>query len=685
MRVSLDWLKEYIKFSMSEEELSAMLTMAGLEVESSEKTDSDTVIEINVTPNRPDCLSILGIAKEVSALAGLSIRFPDCEIRDDEEECGAQITISDEDLCSRYAGRLIRDVRIGESPEYIRKRLEKSGMRPINNIVDVTNYVMLEMGHPLHAFDSERISGSAIRVGRAGSGVRIKTIDGIERNMPADSLLIWDSSRPVAIAGIMGGMDSEVEAGTKNIFLESAYFLPSSVRRTSRLLGLKTEASYRFERGADIEIVDKALDRAALMISRLAGGRVSAKKDVYAAPFQSRGIKVRYDKVNKTLGLSLAGEEISAIMQRLGIRHEKGPDHLIAMPPSFRPDIAGEADVIEEAARLYGYDRIPVTVPQMKMSARRKADKHLRVEAVKEAMRTSGFTEVVNYSFMNEAMLVMLGMSGKDHRAMPVRIKNPIKAEEPFLRTMLLPSLVQNLVHNLSSGNKDIRLFELSRVFVDTGDALPVETHSLGAIFFMDKSNALWKEAAPGFYLVKGVFESMMEDLRMLDYRLEKSSEPFLHPGRSADIFVSNEKTGFIGALHPDVAAMLPLKVPEPEIIVLEVGIENMLISAPYKTAYSPVQKYPYIERDVALIVDDSLPASAITGHARAYPTELIEDAVIFDFYKGSNIPEGKKSVAFTIRYRAANRTLTDSEIEDLHNRVVGAVCEATGGSVRGV
>lgn len=685
MRVPIEWLKEYIKFSMGPDELGTMLTMAGLEVESIENTDDDTILEVNVTPNRPDCLSILGIAREVSVLTGLPLKFPEYEIKNESGGCDVKISISDKDLCYRYAGRVVRDLRIGDSPEWMRKRLEKSGMRSVNNIVDATNYVMLEMGHPIHAFDMDKLEGRVIRAGRSATGNRITTIDGIERELPQDALLIWDSSMPVAVAGVMGGIGTEVSGGTTNIFIESAYFLSSSVRKTSRALGLKTEASYRFERGADIEIIDKALDRAALLISNISGGRVSLKEDVYARPFEPRNIKVRYERVNKVIGVSLSEDEIIEIVRKLGIRFDMHPGYFIALPPSFRTDISRETDVIEEVARCYGYNRIPVTIPRVFISRKKKNKSHSQIHDIKESMRKSGFTEAINYSFMSEAMLSMLNIPDEDPRRRTIAIRNPLRAEESLLRTMILPSLIRNLVTNISTGSKDLRLFEVSRVFIDKGGILPEERHHLGSIYFREKSPYLWKDETPDFYLFKGLFESLMEELRISDCRFEKSSELFMHPGQSADIFVFGEKAGFLGVLHPDITGRLSLKVSRPEILVMEIDIEKLLPFVPDKNAYVPVPRQPYIERDIALIVDYSLPAYNIIAQIRAYPSELIEDVSIFDFYKGKNIPESKKSVAFAIRYRAKDRTLTDSEIEALHNDVVRRVCEATGGIVRGI
>lgn len=690
MRVPIEWLREFVDFDLSPQDLAMKLTMAGLEVEGTESIDDDTVLEVNVTPNRPDCLSMLGMAREVSALLKVPLKFPDWSLREEAGESRIRVEIVDDELCHRYAGREIRGVTIGESPDWMKKRLERCGLRPINNVVDVTNYVLLEMGHPLHAFDMEKLKGSRIRVARSRPGDKITTLDGMERPLPDDALLIWDGERPVAVAGVMGGADSEVTGGTSNVFLESAYFFPASIRRTSKALGLKTESSYRFERGADIELLEKALDRAAALIAVLAGGKVSKKEDVYPRPYRAESIKVRYERVNRILGTSISEGGMVDIVRRLCLEASAGLTFFSVSPPSFRSDLRREIDIIEEIARLHGYEKIPTTIPRVHITRGAEDGRHRHISTIRETLRLSGFTEAVNYSFMNVGMLDALSIGNDDLRRRTVILRNPLNEAESRLRTTLIPSLLQNLVFNVSMGTRDVRLFEVSRVFIDRGEALPEERHDLGAVYFREKTPSLWKEEAPDFYAVKGVVESMMDELKISDCKFARSSalsgrpEPFLHPGKSCDITVGGKKIGFIGDLDPDIVEGLGLKISRPEIIIVEIYLDELLRFAPEARTYTPLPRYPYIERDVALIVDDSLPASDIVGRIEAYPSELIEEVAIFDFYKGKGIPEGQKSLAFTIRYRAKDRTLTDSEIEEVHGALVKYITEKTGGTVRG-
>jgi phenylalanyl-tRNA synthetase beta chain len=678
MRVPLEWLKEFIEIDLSAEELADRLTMAGLEVEALEKIGEDSVLEVNVTPNRPDCLSILGIAREVAALTGKPLCFPEHGIKD-EEESAFRIEISDEGLCHRYAGRVIKGVAVAESPEWMTARLDKCGIRAINNIVDITNYVLLELGHPLHAFDLDTLRGETIRVGTAGKDKSIVTLDGVERKLPADALLIWDAERPVAIAGVMGGAETEVAESTRNVFIESAWFRPESVRRTSRNLGLKSESSYRFERGTDIEMLETALDRAAFLMQKLAGGRVQKKVDAYPRKFSPQPVSVSFEKVNRLLGTDLSQGDMTDTLKRLGLEVKTDKDGFTVTPPPYRPDIERDADVIEEIARLYGYDRIPTRVPSAELTP---GGRQGPVAAVKEAVRKAGFDEAIHYSFMNEKYLDILDIPSSDRRRKAVSIRNPLRKEDSLLRTMLTPSLLESFIHNFSRGIKEIRLFEAARVFEDTGEALPLESMHLGGIYYREKTPSLWKETAEDFYLVKGAMESVFGSLKIAGYSFVPSSEPFLHPGKSADIHIAGDKAGFLGVLSPGVVERLDIKT-RPDILLFELDMDSLVSAIPEAITYKPIPKFPPIERDMAVVVDEGTRASDVIALIRSYPSEFIEEVSVFDSYKGGNIPQGKKSLAFSIRYRSMERTLTDEEVEEVHQGLVRHVTEKTGGEIR--
>lgn len=691
MRVSLDWLRDFVSIYMTVEELAHALTMAGLEVEAVEKAGEDYVLEINVTPNRPDCLSVLGIAREVAAITQTPLKSPESKHATSGGAihkaaagggAGVSVEIADKGLCRRYAGRVIKGVSVSESPEWIKGRLEKCGLRPINNIVDVTNYLLLELGHPMHAFDLRTLKGNYIKVAVAGEQKSIVTLDGAERRLPEDALLIRDAERPVAVAGVMGGAATEVGESTKDVFLESAWFRPDSVRRTAKRLGLKTESSYRFERGADMEMIPAALERASLLISELAGGAVSETVDVYPERFVPVPVSVRYDRVNLLLGTKIERADMTGILKRLGLEVQTEADRFTVTPPSFRLDLLREADIIEEIARLYGYERIPTSMPLSDISPKGEGRSPVLSE-IREVLRKEGLHEAINYSFMDEKYLDVLNVPAGDRRRRAVRIRNPLRAEDALLRTMLTPSLMENFIYNFFRGVKDIRLFELSKVFEDSAGPLPDEHLRAGGIFCRDKSPSLYKETAGDFYIVKGAVESLFDRLRVGGYSFRPCREPFLHAGKSADIYLKEEKIGFVGALSPGVIEHMDIKA-KPEVFVFELDIGRLISSVPASITYAPIPKFPAVERDIAIVLDADAKAADVIGLLRAYPTEFVEDVSVFDSYAGPGIAPGKKSLAFAVRYRARERTLTDEEVETLHASLVKHLVEKTGGEIRG-
>ncbi|MBI5213172.1 MAG: phenylalanine--tRNA ligase subunit beta, partial [Nitrospirae bacterium] len=688
-------------------EVAHKLTMIGLEVEAVENLDNDVVFEVNVTPNRPDCLSVIGIARELSAVYNTPLEFPDHDILAETGELDFNVDILDKELCHRYAGRIVKNLRLGASPEWLRSRLQKCNIRSINNVVDITNYVLLELGHPLHAFDLGTIKGRRIRIGTPnavkgkGAKVGIKTLDGIEREVPGESLLIWDEKRPIAVAGVMGGIEAEVSDSTKDIFIESAYFDPASVRRTSKALGLKTESSFRFERGVDIKMLKKALDRAAYLMKTIAGGEIHGKIDIYPKRYRPAAIIVRYERVNEILGLRLTKKDILNCLNGLGFEIETLPDKLKIKPPAYRRDIQIEADVIEEIVRIYGYDRIPAKLPKatIGIEGQEAIGKRQEVKGnIKESLLKSGFTEVINYSFMGIHDIDMLGIDEKDERRNSVQIKNPLRAEDSFMRTTLMPSMIKNLAHNVAHGNRDLRLFETAKVFIDverkacsaertTHDAhrtsLPEEREHLAALYYKEKAKALYKDDTHDFYIVKGVIEAVFNDLKIYDYSFVRSSEPFLHSGQSADISIMDTKVGYVGVVSPAVIDVLDIKAHKPAVVVMELDIDKLMPYAMQVVKYRALPKYPHVERDTALIVDSSIEASAIIAWLKSYASDTIEDTHIFDVYQGKNIPEGKKSIAFNVRYRAAGRTLKDEEVDALHKSLVDYILDKTKGQLR--
>ncbi len=681
MLLPLEWLEEFIKTDMDKDRISEILTMAGLEVEGEELSGGDVVLEVNITPNRPDCLSVFGVARELRAATGKSIKTPEINLSDEfTPEFNVRI---DSPLCKRYAGRIIKGVKIGPSPEWLKKRLELSGIRSINNVVDVTNYVLLELGHPLHAFDLDTLKGGMIRVDTPEEPLTFETLDGVKRIIPDDGLLIWDAERPIALAGIMGGLDTEVTDNTVNVFLESAYFEPSSIRKTSRRLGLSTESSYRFERGTDIEGLIKALDRAAYLIKELAGGTVSERIDVYPEKQKPLTIKLRYNAVSRLLGAEISRNDIDRLLEGLDFKRIKQDGEAsVYEVPSFRVDISNETDLIEEVARHYGYSRIPSRVPRVEINP--VIDKKKRaLKTVKETFLLSGFNEAINYSFMNTKYLEILKIPENDQRRNSVKLLNPLRKEDEDLRTFLIPSLVGNLINNLNQNIRDIKLFEVSKVFIKTSDKLPEEPLHLAAIYLYYPGQRLWDQKEEPFFILKGLIQKTLKRLNIegADYR--KSTEPFLHPNRSADIWFNDRKTGYIGVLSSDVKRALDIEEVREPVGICEIDLGFLLGLYNEVHTFSPIPAFPFAQRDISLLLKKELSAKDVLDIIASVENELIEDYWIFDHYEGKNIPEGMRALGISIRYRAKDRTLTDEEVEASHRKVVEYLIEKTGGRLR--
>jgi phenylalanyl-tRNA synthetase beta chain len=683
MRVPFEWLKDFVDISAAPEEVAARLTMAGLEVEGLEVLDGDVVFEVNVTPNRPDCLSMLGIAREVAAAFALPLKMPDTNIEDALPSSAFTVEILDPALCKRYTGRVVRGVKVAESPLWIKSRLERCGIRSLNNIVDITNYVLLELGHPLHAFDAEKLSGRKVRVARAGEIGTVKTLDGVERKVSPDALLIWDGRDPVAIAGIMGGGESGVTPDAADIFLESAYFEPTSIRRTSKQLGLRSESSYRFERGTDIEFLVNALDRAALLIRDTAGGTICEIVDTYPEKYVAPKVDVEYRRVNALIGTRLGNAEMRSLLGRVGLTAEDAGEVFHVYPPAYRRDIREYFDVVEEIARLHNFGRIPVTVPRTILSDGVLNKREINLGRIRDAVMKAGLTEVVNYSFMNPSDLDMLSIPAYDTRRRCIQIMNPLRQEESLMRTTLIPALLNNFIYNLSRGARDIRIFETARIFIDGGGKLPVEELRLGGLLYRETVPCLWREEASSFFLAKGALQTLFEELKTEGVSYVPSEEVFLHPGKSADVLVKEAKIGFIGEVGPAVVERLDLKARKPEIIICELDLEAILASIPGKLTYSEIPKYPFIDRDIAIILDEEITSDRVMQELLEYKSEFIEKVELFDHYQGKNIPVGRKSLAFRIVYRAQDRTLTDDEVESVHQGLVDYILKKTGGELR--
>jgi phenylalanyl-tRNA synthetase beta chain len=647
----------------------------------------DTLLEIGLTPNRADCLSVAGIAREIAAKLGTRVRYPDAAMAEGADAAAATIgvTIEDVDLCPRYAARYISGCRIATSPEWLVKRLNAVGMRSINNVVDVTNLVMMELGHPLHAFDCDRLDGRRIVVRRAGEGELFTTLDDQQRTLTADDLVICDADRPVALAGVMGGLNSEIADTTTSILLESAWFKPAAIRRTSKRLGLHTESSHRFERGADIGVVTRALDRAASLISQLSGGTVARGiVDAYPAEVSPPAISLRTERVGALLGIDLPQQEVADILRRLECTVlESGEGRLDVTPPSYRIDIEREIDLVEEVARMKGFDAIPATMPVARVVSDLPT-LHQRLErSVRDILVGHGMNEIINFSFTSPDAADKLLLAADDIRRTAIKLANPLVAEQSVMRTSLLPGVLETVARNTSFRTMDLRLFEIRRRYLPTAEEMPHEPLCIAGALTGSRVDTSWcsSNEAVDFYDVKGIVENLLELLHIRGVSwVANLPEPYYHPGKSCSVMAGRERIGSFGEIHPTVQANFEIEKP---VYAFELDFEKLVTLAHQKRVISAPSRFPDSTRDIAMLAADDVQAERIVACVNGVKAREIEQVEIFDLYRGAGIQEGFKSIAIRIRYRSYERTLTDDEIGVIHGKVIAALVNKLNVSIR--
>jgi phenylalanyl-tRNA synthetase beta chain len=652
----------------------------------------DDILDIELTPNRADCLGIVGIAREVSALTGAPLRLPEVASASGGGSASklVQVFVDATDLCPRYCAGVIEGIGVAPSPAWLQRRLHLAGMRAINNIVDVTNYVMLELGQPLHAFDARLLRDSTIRVRRARQDERIVTLDGTERILSGDMLVIADASSPVAVAGVMGGLNSEIGEATQTIVLESATFDPKSVRRTSRALRLGTEASKRFDKGLDVELPPYAARRALGLMADLAGGRTHYDLvDVRAAVEAPRRIDFTVADVEGLIGHRYGGDRIDEILRSLGFESGRQGDHFHATVPSWRGDVEGKADIAEEVARIAGYDAIPVALPSGSL-ARGAEDETLRwEEIVRSALASAGLQEVKTYTLVDPYALTRIDAAAPfppttpDSETMP--IANPMSMDQSRLRTMLLPSLLRTLGANLRH-HRRAALFEMARVFLPPLDPLPKEERRLGIVMAGSRVPAGWNttEAPLDFYDLKGVLEAAFRAIHASLDVPEPTTAPWLHPARGATVGAEGAggRLGVMGQVHPVVAERFD--VDGVEVYAAEIDLGAMLALAHEEVEIRPLPRFPAVERDIALIVDERVTHGQIAAEIRAAAGPTLERLALFDLYRGAQVPEGHRSLAFSLTFRDPDRTLADEEVDTAMRAIERQTAERCGARVRG-
>ncbi len=662
----------------------------------------DIVLELDITPNMARCLSLIGVAREVAALTGQAVCLPGntVETRGEPIEGQVRVEIEDPKLSARYAATLIRGIKVGPAPGWMQRRLDYAGMRPINNIVDITNYVMLEWGQPLHAFDFDRLLDRAgerrgvsptcpvITVRPARAGEALVTLDGQKRQLNPDQLVIADTHGPIALAGVMGGAETEVTTGTRNILLESANFDFKSIRRTMKALNLPSEASLRFSKGAHPETVRPAAERAADLMAQHAGGTICrGLVDHYPAPIPPCVVSLTMKEVQRILGMELPRAEAVRILRALEYQvTEAGPDGLEATVPPHRLDVqAGAADLIEDLARIHGYDRLPATMLADRLPAQFTNHDLAFEEGLRDFLVRCGLQEVITYSLTTPDKEQPI--RGKDGEY--VRLLNPISSERVVMRQYLLPGILDVAASNLRHSD-DVRLFEIGPVYLPR-ERLPDEPRRLGLVvtgrrrreFWADSTSQLPAPEPLDFFDLKGTLEALVEALHLPNVAFEPADATFLHPGRAATLRLSPEKSaGVVGQLHPSVAEFYGLG--NRPVLLAELDVDVLQKAVPARYTYSPVPRFPAALRDIAVVVEEIMPAERVAAELRAAGGNLLRDIRLFDLYRGDSIPPGTKSLAFALSYQADDRTLTDKEVDKAHKKIEDRLKHVLKAQIRG-
>ena len=684
MRVTLDWLKDYVDVKDKADKIQDALTMIGLEVTSSVDVEGDRVMDIEITPNRPDCLSVLGVARELAAAKNRPLDVPMSVqknyMKKGQARGGAKVSVADKKACPRYVGCVIKNVKVGPSPKWLVARLNAMGVRSVNNIVDITNYVLFETGQPLHAFDLDKLQGKKIVVKKAET---IVTIDGVRRELDPNMLVIADANSPVAIAGIMGGKATEISEGTKNVLLESAYFDPVSIRKTQRKLGLASESSYRFERGVDFGMILAASARAQELIKEIAGGRTKgAISDAGGKKIKEKEVVLCLEEIPRVLGIEIDAKKVIGFLKRLDLKSmKKTKGKILVKIPSCRQDLEKEIDLIEEVVRLYGYDNVPVKIPifktQKTYEEEKKALSSLKKEA-KSILYSLGLSEVVTYTLTSRSSIENMGIPFEDL----VRLQNPLSSNQEFMRPSLLPEMLDVLSWNLNRKNTCLKLFELNKIYRLNKDRGEVEERSNLSIGMCGVTPGNWKEKPRDvdFFDLKGAAAQFFNSLGAENLSVEKRESLMFKEEISCCIKINDNVVGSLGEVRPSIARKFDIKQ---KIYVAEIDFEELLNYVNLRRLFKPLARYPSIKRDISILADDSVSASGVFDLIKEEGKEIVKSVDVFDLYKGQQIEQGKKSLAYTVEYRSDEKTLKDEDVSDIHKKIQEALVEKLGVQIR--
>lgn len=641
----------------------------------------DTVFEFELTPNRADCFSMVGLAREFAAVIGGTYREPEPTVREsgDPIDAAAQIKVEDASLCPRFTARLLRDVRVMPSPQWLKECLRSAGIRSINNVVDVTNYVMHELGLPLHAYDYDTLAGHTLICRRAHDGETVTTLDGQTRTLDSSQLVIADTEQAAGLAGIMGGLRTEVTARTTTILLEAAVFDSATIRRTSRKVGLRSEASGRYERGADVTLTKKALDRTAELLQQMDACSVApGYLDSYESLPTPREMTVTTSQISRAVGVDIATEVIADDLQKLGFAVETDGETLHLTVPLWRQDVSAAADIEEEVARLYGYDRIPPTMPRIPTQSGRMSDLQACAEEVRDVLVGCGLSETVSFSFMDTKDADVLQCKDDDPLRRAVPIKNPITEDMPIMRTTLVPGLLKVLRRNLAVKNEDVAVFEYGTVFTPHAlpmTELPEERKWLSGLACGKEGAGAWNRSADeiDFYTVKGWLETVLRVRGITEYRVERADDAYYHPGKSAKILIGETTVMTWGEVHPSVTEALEISR---NVYVFAIDMQALTDASMTIPAYRPLPKHPGAERDLAVLVPQDMAHARVEALITAHGGNELQSVRLFDRYDGDQVPEGKISLAYALLFRAVDRTLTDDEVDDHMEKIVAALAQ---------
>ncbi len=681
MEFSLKWLKRYVETDLGYQEIAEIFTEQGLTVDSLEERNGDVIFDIDITTNRPDAMNYLGLAREIAASGKGKVKYPEVKV-EESSSCKASDFVSveiEDNRCKRYVARVVKGVKIGPSPDWMVELLESVGIRSINNVVDITNFVLWEMGHPLHAFDYRFIKGKKIIIRSAKEGEKFVTLDGVERVLNPSDLLIADAERGIALAGIMGGENSEIREDTTDVVIESAYFDPATIRKTSKRLALHTDSSYRFERGTDIEILKKAADRAAQLMVEYSGGTLCEETiDVYPEKVNPVKVRLHHEKVKKILGRDIEVDFIKSTLKNLGFELvEEGEGYFDYSVPSYRVDVWREIDLIEEIARMYGYNKFDATLPLIVTPGKTKTDRDKAEEVIKEELLKAGFYEAISYSFCSAKDNLTLNPAIEDM----VVISNPLSENMSVMRTTIFASLFYPFSKNVNYGNRSVRLFEIGRTYLKK-EELAKEENFVSAVATLGEHGKHWDGSFQkiDFYRLKGIVESIVERLKGKKVEFQPVDWACFRKGHGAVILLDGKEIGAIGEFSDTVLNHYEVDLPA---VGFELSIDRLIEDGLKEFKFKPFSIFPKVERDSAFVIDKTVKFSDIEKVVQSLDIPYLIDFRLFDRYEGKGIPEGKVSVALNFVFQAEDRTLNSEEVNQLHEKIIKEIIEKFGAELR--